>query len=104
VPAQALAYLNRIRTRAGVKPLATMTKEDFRLALERERRWEFAAEGQRWFDLVRTGRAITVMNQFIKDNGVRHPSPLDEHDLLFPVPLQEMQINPGFWQQNPGYN
>jgi hypothetical protein len=53
---------------------------------------------------VRTGRAITVMNQFIKDNGVRHPSPLDEHDLLFPVPLQEMQINPGFWQQNPGYN
>lgn len=104
VPAQALTYLNRIRTRAGVKALTTVSKEDFRLALERERRWEFAAEGQRWFDLVRTGRAIAVMNQFIKDNGVRHPSPLDEHDLLFPIPLQEMQINPGFWQQNPGYN
>nr|GFC28426.1 hypothetical protein [Tanacetum cinerariifolium] len=29
-----------------------MTKEDFALALERERRWEFAAEGLRWHDLV----------------------------------------------------
>jgi hypothetical protein len=103
-PTQALTYLNRIRTRAGVPVLKTMTKEAFKLAVEQERRWEFAAEGLRWFDLVRTGRALTVMNQFIKDNGVRHPSPLDEHDLLFPVPLQEMQINPGFWQQNPGYN
>lgn len=104
VPAQALTYLNRIRTRAGVPVLKTMTKENFRLALEQERRWEFAAEGLRWFDLVRTGRALPVMNQFIKDNGVRHPTPLDEHDLLFPIPLQELQINPGFWQQNPGYN
>jgi len=104
VPPVALGYLNRIRTRAGVKPLASMTKENFKLALEQERRWEFAAEGQRWFDLVRTSRALPVMNQFIKDNGVRHPTPLDEHDLLFPIPLQEMQINPGFWQQNPGYN
>ncbi|GAC1374985.1 MAG: RagB/SusD family nutrient uptake outer membrane protein [Hymenobacter sp.] len=104
VPAQALTYLNRIRTRAGVPVLATMSRDNFKLALERERRWEFAAEGLRWHDLVRTGRALTVMNQFIKDNGVRHPTPLDEHDLLFPIPLQEMQINPGFWQQNPGYN
>jgi hypothetical protein len=104
VPTQALTYINRIRTRAGIAALKTMPKESFKLALEQERRWEFAAEGLRWFDLVRTGRALTVMNQFIKDNAVRHPTPLDEHDLLFPVPLQEMQINPGFWQQNAGYN
>jgi hypothetical protein len=44
------------------------------------------------------------MNLFIRDNAIRHPSAIDEHDLLFPIPLQEMQINPGFWQQNPGYN
>ncbi|MBC6988899.1 RagB/SusD family nutrient uptake outer membrane protein [Hymenobacter sp. BT491] len=104
VPAQALTYINRIRTRSGLKALTTMSKEAFRLALEQERRWEFAAEGIRWFDLVRTGRALTVMNDFIKTNGVRHPAPLDEHDLLFPIPLQELQVNPGFWQQNPGYN
>ncbi|GGE99527.1 RagB/SusD family nutrient uptake outer membrane protein [Hymenobacter cavernae] len=103
VPAQALSILNRIRTRAKVPALASMSKEDFRLALERERRWEFAAEGIRWHDLVRTGRAIPVMNQFIKDNGIKLTRQLDEHDLLYPIPLQELQINPGFWQQNAGY-
>jgi hypothetical protein len=103
-PAQALTYLNRIRTRAGVPARPAMTKEAFTLALEQERRWEFAAEGQRWFDLVRTGRALDVMNQFIVDNKIKHPTKLDAHDLLFPVPLQEMQINPGFWKQNDGYN
>jgi len=103
VPAQALAILNRIRTRAKVPALASMSKDNFRLALEQERRWEFAAEGIRWHDLVRTGRAIPVMNQFIKDNGIKLTRQLDEHDLLYPVPLQELQINPGFWQQNAGY-
>jgi hypothetical protein len=103
VPAQALTLLNRIRTRAKVANLVSMSKADFRLALERERRWEFAAEGIRWHDLVRTGRAIPVMNQFIKDNGIRLARELKETDLLFPVPLQELQINPGFWKQNEGY-
>ncbi|WP_324674989.1 RagB/SusD family nutrient uptake outer membrane protein [Hymenobacter sp. GOD-10R] len=103
VPAQALAILNRIRTRAKVPALSSMSKDEFRLALEQERRWEFAAEGLRWHDLVRTGRAIPVMNQFVKDNGVKLTRPIDEHDLLYPIPLQELQINPGFWQQNPGY-
>lgn len=103
-PAAALALVNRIRTRAGVPALAAMSKADFALALEQERRWEFAVEGLRWHDLVRTGRALAVMNQFIKDNGIRLSRQLDEHDLLFPIPLQELQVNPGFWQQNTGYN
>ena len=31
------------------------------LAVEHERRMEFALEYQRWFDLKRTGRAVTVL-------------------------------------------
>ncbi|PJJ59939.1 RagB/SusD family nutrient uptake outer membrane protein [Hymenobacter chitinivorans] len=104
VPSAALALVNRIRTRSGVPVLASMTKENFRLALERERRWEFAGEGLRWFDLVRTERALPVMNKFLKDNAVGTGRVLDEHDLLFPIPQQELRINPGFWEQNPGYN
>ncbi|UOQ75014.1 RagB/SusD family nutrient uptake outer membrane protein [Hymenobacter cellulosilyticus] len=104
VPPAALALINRIRTRSGVPALASMSKENFRLALERERRWEFAGEGQRWFDLVRTERALPVMNKFLKDNAVGTGRVLDEHDLLFPIPQQELRINPGFWEQNPGYN
>ncbi|UOQ51199.1 RagB/SusD family nutrient uptake outer membrane protein [Hymenobacter cellulosivorans] len=104
VSAQALTYVNRIRTRSGVPALTSMSKVNFRLALERERRWEFAAEGLRWHDLVRTGRALAVMNQFITDNKLPRAQALTETDLLFPIPLAELRINPGFWQQNPGYN
>ena len=31
-----------------------LSKEAFRTAVLQERRWGFVAEGQRWFDLVRT--------------------------------------------------
>ena len=104
VPALALTITNRIRTRSGVPVLTTMTKEAFRAAVLRERRWEFVVEGQRWFDLVRTGNAIAVITQFKIDTAVPLGRPLDDHDLLFPIPLLELRINPGFWQQNPGYN
>jgi len=103
-PAQAIAILNRIRTRAGVPDVQPATKEEFRLAMERERRWEFAAEGLRWHDLVRTERAIPVMNKFATDNAIKLSRPINETDLIFPIPLNELRINPGFWQQNTGYN
>lgn len=103
-PAQAVAILNRIRKRAGVPDVKPATKEDFRLAMERERRWEFAAEGLRWHDLVRTGRAIPVMNKFATDNNIKLARPINETDLIYPIPLNELRINPGFWEQNPGYN
>lgn len=103
-PALALTITNRIRVRSGLAPLGTLTKEEFRAAVLRERRWEFVVEGQRWHDLVRTGNAIAVMNQYKKDTAVPLSKPIDEHDLLFPIPLLELRINPGFWQQNPGYN
>jgi starch-binding outer membrane protein, SusD/RagB family len=103
-PAQALTYLNRTRKRAGLADTTITTKDGFKLALEQERQWEFTGENLRWFDLVRTGRALDVMNKHFKDNAVPIGRVLDDHDLLYPIPLRELLINPGFWKQNTGYN
>ena len=103
-PAQAITILNRIRTRAGIASITPATKDAFKLALEQERQWEFCGEGLRWHDLVRTGRAIQVVDKFLKDNGIPIGRSLDDHDLLYPIPLKELLINPGYWKQNPGYN
>ena len=103
-PAQAVTILNRIRTRAGIASITPATKADFKLALEQERQWEFCGEGLRWHDLVRTGRAIEVMDKFLKTNIVPIGRSLDDHDLLYPIPQKELLINPGYWKQNPGYN
>jgi starch-binding outer membrane protein, SusD/RagB family len=101
-PTQAVTILNRIRTRAGMPSLTPATQAAFRLAMEQERQWEFCGEGLRWHDLVRTERALPVMAKYLLDNNVTRT--IDAHDLIYPIPLKEMLINPGFWKQNPGYN
>src|SRR5690606_14938325 len=59
-----LADLNAVRARANV-PLLGITdvaiKTDLLLAIENENRVEFALENHRWYDLVRTGRAQSVL-------------------------------------------
>ena len=57
---EAIPYLNEVRTRAG---LGAHTG-DLGEAIFQERRVELAFENKRWFDLVRTGRAIDVMTAF----------------------------------------
>jgi starch-binding outer membrane protein, SusD/RagB family len=99
----AVAYdaLNRVRRRAfGVTNTsadypANLSKNDFFLAVETERRLELAFEGHRWFDLLRTDRAIPVMTA--------KGSPIKAHHVLFPIPQAEIDINPGKMKQNPGY-
>ena len=68
--AQAFNYLNQVRARAGLPAktqgnttpaLAVTSQADFRLAIDQERRVELAGEAHRWFDLVRTDRAVAVM-------------------------------------------
>jgi hypothetical protein len=85
--------INEIRTRANLPPTSASTISDLIIAIENERRMEFAFEGQRWFDLVRTGRAVDVLSTV---NNV--------DQTLFPIPLSELQTNnsPGMYQ-NPGY-
>jgi hypothetical protein len=66
-PGNAFKYINPVRVRAGLNELTSADCPDassFRLALENERRWEFAFENQRFFDLIRTGRYNDVLNNY----------------------------------------
>jgi hypothetical protein len=98
---EAVALLNRVRERADLAPIQPASKAAFDMALEQERRIEFAGEGIYWFDLVRRGRAIDVMNAWLQatDQDVR----IDEHHLIYPIPQSEIDIYPGLYRQNPGY-
>ena len=59
-----MTIINQIRTRAGITtPLATTaTLAVFEKALASERRWEFAFENQRWFDILRFTTTTTSLS------------------------------------------
>ena len=96
----AFTYLNMVRNRAGLNELDGLSKEEVALALEKERRVEFLYEGHRWFDLVRTGRAKTVMNNYFINAGMSFS--LEDYELLMPIPSNEISISPEL-EQNPNY-
>lgn len=72
-------------------------QDRFRESVARERRLEFPLECQRWFDLVRTDKAIEVMK------GVNLG--IESWQYLYPIPLTEIQIinNLQRFPQNPNY-
>ena len=87
-------YLNMVRSRAfGVNySNIYLSGEGLIDAIFTERRLEFAGEGHRFFDLIRTGQAQDFIDGFI----------INKHE-IFPVPLQEIQFSNGNWDQNQGY-
>lgn len=96
---EAYDAINAVRKRAKLAPLPTgLSKAAFALAAEHERQVELAFEGHRWFDLVRTGRAVAVMNQHFKSTVVQ------DFNAVFPIPQTQIDINPAGIKQNPGYN
>jgi hypothetical protein len=78
---EALADLNAVRSRAGLTNSTATTQDEILLAIENERRIEFAFEPHRWFDLVRTDRAAAVL-------GVT-----DKNKWVLPVPAGEVLID-----------
>lgn len=97
--AQAEAPLNRVRKRAGLADVATgLSQADFREAVLRERRMEFAFEGQRWFDLIRVNKGQYGLD-FLHSIGKTNAT---QKHLLFPIPQIEIDRNPKL-TQNPGY-
>ncbi|MGI4887331.1 MAG: RagB/SusD family nutrient uptake outer membrane protein [Janthinobacterium lividum] len=96
--AKALADVNQIRVRAGLAPLAAgMSQDALRQAIWKERRVELALEyGDRYFDLVRQGRAGTVLRAAGKNF-------VDGKNELMPIPLSQITLSGGKLTQNPGY-
>jgi len=97
---EALDLLNQVRTRAGATAYTAdelSTQSAFRDAVLLERRLELPLESHRWYDLLRTGRAIEAMAAI--------DITIDNNDLLFPIPNSQVLIynNPIGFPQNPGY-
>jgi hypothetical protein len=102
---EAFDLINSIRTRAGLPNLtaATITnQQEFTEALLKERRHEFFYENHRWFDLKRLGDPVQIMNtHFAGFVGLNIT--IDANDLLLPIPLDQLNSDPGSMEQNPGY-
>lgn len=89
----AVGAYNETRLRADLPPHnlgdEVTTQADVLAAIDLERQLELAFEGDRWPDLVRTGRAAEVMG-------------IPEFQTLYPIPQTERDVAPGI-TQNPGY-
>jgi hypothetical protein len=110
-PGEALPYLNMVRDRAfgaGVAPVTTTDENELRDVIAHERRVELAFENHRWHDLVRTGKAIEVMNahglQMKQLYSYLLPSTyqVTTDKLLYPIPQSERDLNIDL-TQNQGY-
>ena len=115
---QALTYLNQVHasSRTGLSPITETGQAALRDLIQNERRIELAFENKRWLDLIRTGKAIQIMNaqgaaikadpkKYYYPVGVNPPSGsynVTEKHLLFPIPEREIRLNPDF-KQNTGY-
>jgi hypothetical protein len=96
----ALSSLNAVRTRARganpitvLPPVTTTDQAQLRAAIYRERRSELAMEFDRYFDVIRQGRAATVF-------GPKGWQPRNE---VWPIPQSEITLSAGLLTQNAGY-
>ena len=94
------AIVNQVRERAG---LSDESNVDMDMLLE-ERRKEFAAEGSRWHDLVRTGKVLTVMSAWAEqDDSANKIGSIVANDILYPIHQDQLEVKEGLYSQNPGY-
>lgn len=94
--AAAITNLNLIRTRAGLPNTKAAAQTDVREAIWKERRFELAMEHDRFFDLVRTGRAAQIM----KAAGKNFVAGKNE---LLPIPSLQIELSGQKLTQNPMY-
>lgn len=118
---QALAIINQIRQRAGLTDLTDITTETIAetdelsllKAVLNERDMEFAAEGKRWYDLLRLGKQqnFKYRSEFVsllqENNGVMTKwlsSVLsDDNAWYLPIPEADIKTNK-LLIQNPYYD
>lgn len=93
----AAADLDLIRNRAGLGKITATDQQSLLTAVAQERRIELFAEwGHRFFDLKRTGRAVSVLSAIPEKQGLTASS------LLFPIHSKEILANANL-KQNTGY-
>jgi hypothetical protein len=98
--AAALASLEQVRARAragnnAILPRVTTTdKTQLLNAIYHERRVELAMEFDRYFDVIRQGRALTVFGP----KGWKA-----NKNEVWPIPQSEIDLSVGTLTQNPGY-
>lgn len=104
-PDNAYSYINKVRERAYEpdKPLAGLTKEEFRQAIYDERRWELGGEGHRRLDLIRWG----ILLETVKKTEYRIWDPasnIQPYHVLLPIPPEEFNLNPALLESDPSNN
>jgi len=116
--ADALQYFNMIRERAGVDPVMVLNMD----VIFKERRLEFACEGQYWYDLVRLSyfnpaKAISLLSNqqrvtFEYDSATEIATPNDPIGVISPatvstftlqLPVSEIIVNPKLNQPSVPY-
>ena len=105
---QAMSYVNKIRSRAGIELVPTSpSAADAMKYIKRERKLELYLEGVRWFDMVRYGewKDLTIAKyDSYKTNGAYRTNVnvgnVKDGRYLLPIPKAEMSAVPGLYVQN----
>lgn len=102
----AMDIVNKIRQRAGCAPETAASSAEALAYVKEERRIELMGEGVRWFDLIRWNQWKSAIIQ--KFNRYNNPEGADVSNVkdgryLFPIPMNQMQVKPGLYNQNAGY-
>jgi len=110
---EAIALLNEVRDRAGLGSYQSADSDykakypTLKEAILHERRVELAFENQRWFDLIRNYDAQGLVDYFKKksqaDYGNAKLSNITIKDRYYPIPFDEVKLNPEKMYQNKGY-
>ncbi|MDR0431241.1 MAG: RagB/SusD family nutrient uptake outer membrane protein [Tannerellaceae bacterium] len=104
--------IDRVRTRVGLTPLGAYSLD----ALKRERRWELAFEGARWFDLMRWGDAPEMLEKqaglpvknggeatTLTEYGGGYRARYEQTGGFWPIPFDEVALSGGVLLQNKGW-
>lgn len=103
--ALAIECVNKVRTRADLLPIGTMSQDAFEKEVWTQRDLELCYENKTWFDMLRTRKVRNVKTRNF-DDFVGHTTTFGKtftkNQLLFPIPQREIDNNTNL-EQNPGF-
>jgi starch-binding outer membrane protein, SusD/RagB family len=89
--AEAVKLVNQVRARVSMPDVSFVSQSQLRTAIKSERRSELGLEGERFFDLVRWGDAVSVLGPLGYQNRCR----------FYPIPQPVIDRSAGVLIQNP---